>query len=57
LTPDEVHANTFHVNTFKPLIERLLPLLEQHLCGLRRRLRPGHRRIEVQLEFPWQLKK
>jgi hypothetical protein len=52
-----VHANTSRVNLIKPLVTKILPLLEEIFpaCFRRRPARP--RRSEIQLEFPWMPKR
>lgn len=41
----------------RPLIERLLPLLEERFPGHFRKRQVIRRRLEIQLEFPWLSKK
>lgn len=41
----------------KPLFDRILPLLEDRFPGYFRRRQIIHRKLEIQLEFPWLSKK
>jgi hypothetical protein len=57
LTPLWVHANTFRMNIIKPLFERIRPLLEYRFPALFQQRQIIHRKLEIQLEFPWLSKK
>jgi hypothetical protein len=52
-----VHANTSRMNLIMPLVEKILPLLQERFpaCFRRRPARPP--RSEIQLELPWNPKK
>ena len=57
LDRQSVHANTLHVNIIKPLFDRFLPLLEDRFPSYFRPRQIIHRKLEIQLEFPWLSKK
>lgn len=49
--------NTFHMNAIQPVVSKVRKILVTKLSPYLRQAPPPRRKVEIQLEFPWQLKR
>jgi hypothetical protein len=52
-----VPTNTHRMNIIKPLLEKILPVLEEKLPARFHWRQVRRRKMEIQLEFPWHPKR